>query len=59
MNEMNVAMDIPEGATVIFDQPIVGFFTYWIELTAPFMLGAIGHAISRELWGHNTRQTEA
>jgi len=59
MNEVMIKMDIPDGAIVVIDRHIADLFTYWIEMTAPYMIGDVGHAISWELWGRKTERAEA
>ena len=59
VNEVRVVMKIPEGAVVIFDRPVAHFFTYWIQLTAPFLVGDIGHALCFEFFQRTGRALEA
>jgi len=59
LDEIRIVMDLPEGAEVIFDRPIAYFFTYWIQLLAPFLLGHVWHALSREFFSRQGHVLEA
>jgi hypothetical protein len=55
----DIFVNIDHNGELILDLPIQGLFSYWVEITRPYMGGAIGNAISRELTGQNNKWAEA